>query len=152
MNHDQLMTFTATMPLKVISVNGEPYLERYFAGLSEDGGQWWYHRFLRADAERHLHNHPWHGRVTVLRGKYTEEYLGAEGHRGRMTFRAGAQRLIVPQTTHRIIEVEPNTWTFLYIEAGRLPTWSFIGDDGKREIMQTSPEDWHLTFPARQAA
>lgn len=51
--HEHMMALTASMPMKCIEINGEPYLERYFAHMLADGTQVWYHRFLRNDSERH---------------------------------------------------------------------------------------------------
>lgn len=150
MNHEYLMRITADMPCKTIEVNGKPYLSRYFAGLSESGGQWWYHQFHTADGERHLHSHPWQGRSLILCGSYVEEFLQCDGRmKNRRHFQPGHHNMIYTTTLHRIAEVEPNTWTMLYIEPGRLPTWKFIDDDGAEQIMEASPEGWHLQYQPR---
>src|SRR5690554_2304453 len=71
--HESMMALTADMPMKTIEVNGESYLERYFAHSLADGAQVWYHRFLRNDSERHLHSHPWIAVSRILIGCYLEE-------------------------------------------------------------------------------
>jgi hypothetical protein len=156
MNNEQLLAITSNMPMKTICVNDQPYLERHFAGFAEDGGQWWYHRFVRADAERHLHTHPWEGRALVLCGGYIEQLrpVGQTDPRNdrRRYFKVGDTNQIYPTTLHRIVAVEANTWTLLHIKPGREPTWAFIDDEGKREVMQASLEDWFLNFTPRQAA
>lgn len=152
MNHEYLLSITKDMPCKTIEINGKPYLSRYFAGSSVQGGQWWLHQYHSADGERHLHTHPWRGRSLILCGGYIEEFLQCDG---RMTNRRyfnpnpGHYNMIYTTTLHRIAEVEPNTWTLLYIEPGRLETWKFIDDDGAEQIMQASPEDWYLDHGAR---
>jgi hypothetical protein len=147
MNHELLMALTASMPMKQIDVNDAPYLQRYFVGYAKDGGSWWYHRFLRADAERHLHTHPWTGRSFILCGHYIEQLRppGNTNDRNdrRRYFNPGMLNQIFPSTLHRIVEIEPDTWTLLYIAPGREPTWKFIADDGAEIIMQSSPENWH---------
>lgn len=156
MNHEFLMQLTANMPMRTIQVNGSDYLERYFAAETEDGGQWWYHRFLRADSERHLHTHPWHGTAMLLRGSYVEQLrpVGKTDDSGdrRRYIKVGRVNEIYPQTLHRIVEVLPDTWTLLYIAPGRLPTWKFIDDDGVETIMDASPEDWWKSCGVREAA
>lgn len=69
--NQKLLDITESMPCKQIDVNG-PYLQRYWAGKS-DRGDYWLHRYLSADGDRHLHNHPWTGRSIVLSGAVTEE-------------------------------------------------------------------------------
>lgn len=150
--HDQLMRITERMPMKTIEVNERPYLERYFAGYTDDGGQWWYHRFLCADAERHLHTHPWTGTAVLLCGSYKEHLRppGTDGALDRFRyFSVGHVNQIFPNTLHRIVEVQPNTWTMLHIKPGREPTWKFIADDGTETVMQASPENWHESAGAR---
>ncbi len=154
MNHEQLMEITAAMPMKTIQINGQDYLQRYFAGYTADGGQHWFHRFLRSDSERHLHSHPWNGNSFVLCGVYKEQSRGiACTHSGNdhfRTYRVGSCNKIYEQTLHRIIEVEPDTWTLMYVEAGRQPQWFFIDDEGNKKFMDSSPEDWNKNYAPRQ--
>ena len=155
MTHDSLMELTKDLPMKQIDVNGAGYLQRYFVG-EDAGGQTWLHRFLTADAERHVHSHPWVGTSMILCGKYTEHLRKRTGlphmpftDRTRY-FAPGEVNQIWPETLHRIIEVEPDTWTLLHIKPGRQPTWSFFDDGGNEIVMQSSPEDWHKNFGVRQ--
>ena len=150
-NHEAMMALTADMPMKEIVINGEAYLQRHFAETRINGTQVWYHRFLRNDAERHLHNHPWKASSIILCGSYTEELMdysreGAITHERRL---AGTTHWIGYDTTHRIIQVEPNTWTMMIVERCRLPTWQFIADDGTITVMETSPFEWHKDFKPR---
>lgn len=140
--HEQLMIITRTLPMKTIQVNGEDYLERYFLGDSH-GTQEWLHRFLRADSERHLHSHPWDADSTILCGWYTEEVLcGNNIDKRQITWNSGEQNIITPNKIHRIIDVEPNTWTHMKVYPGRESSWFFINDDGEKNEMKTSPTDW----------
>lgn len=146
MNHTTLYMLTADCPCKIIEVGGHPYLERYYMGQSDTGGMWMIHHFLREDSERHLHTHPFMANVMVLTGGYVEEFMdGPESGRfkNRAYFRAGDTRKLYPTTLHRIVSVEPDTWTLLHVKPGRNPTWEFIDDAGNRTVMQSSPENWH---------
>jgi|SRR3990167_704353 len=152
MNHEILMAMTAQMPMKEIIINGEPYLQRYFVNESENGGQWWMHRFMREDSERHLHTHPWTGTSIILCGQYTEQLRRKHDDPTQdcnRYFSAGHVNRIFPYTLHRIVSVQPDTWTMLHIEQDRAKTWKFIADDGAEVIMQASPTDWHKDFPCR---
>lgn len=148
--HDLLMLITQYMPMKTIEINGEAYLERYFVGVDENGNQNWLHRFLRDDNERHVHSHPWYADSTILCGKYLEERF-LHGARVGIEYRAGARNSIFPSTLHRIIEVDPNTWTHMRVYAGREPTWYFIDDAGNKTEMQTSPVEWWKDCKCRGA-
>lgn len=148
--HDYMMALTATMPMKTIIINDEPYLERYFAMVLPDGTQIWYHRFLRNDSERHLHSHPWQALSTILVGYYVEEC--AEGGVTTHTkYTEGERNRIYFGTTHRIVEVEPDTWTMMIVDPGRLAEWHFIDDDSTKTAMPTSPFEWHKDCKPRAA-
>lgn len=141
MDHEQLMIFTRTMPMKTIQVNGEDYLERYYIG-ERNGVQEWLHRFLRSDSERHLHSHPWDADSTILCGWYEEQVRLDSGYVFTATRYPGDIVTITTDRVHRIVDAEPNTWTHMRVYAGREPTWHFIDDEGNKQIMQTSPVDW----------
>ena len=149
--HEHMMALTANMPMKCIEINGEPYLERYFAHMLADGAQVWYHRFLRNDSERHLHTHPWFARSTILVGSYPEQ-RDIEGIPHNLRRVAKEVNIIGKDTLHRIIEVEPNTWTQMIVSPGREPVWHFVSEKGKRTEMPTSPFEWHKDFQPRVAA
>jgi len=147
MTHEQLMLITRTMPMKTIQVNGEDYLERYFVG-ELNGTQEWLHRFLRADSERHLHSHPWDADSTILCGWYTEE-VALDFEQFETDWYEGEVNTITKDKIHRIVAVEPNTWTHMRVYPGREPHWYFIDDNGVKTQMETSPEDWHLSCKPR---
>jgi len=148
--HEQMMALTADMPMKAIVINRETYLERYFSHELFDGTQVWYHRFLRNDSERHLHTHPWMARSTILVGQYTEE-ISRDGIIFHQTRKTGEHHIIFQSTLHRIVEVEPNTWTKMVVSPGRKETWEFVDEAGNKTEMPTSPFEWHKDFKARAA-
>lgn len=137
MNHEQLMRLTESLPMKTIMVNDQPYLERYYVATLPDGTQDWLHRFLRDDAERHLHTHPFHAESTILCGWYLED----RGDRS-VYWSEGDINRIHPETLHRIKEVAPNTWTHMCVKPGREPYWHFIEPDGTKVAMKSAPENW----------
>jgi hypothetical protein len=139
MNHEILMVLSAHLPMRRIMVRGEVYLERYHIKNDEDGTQHWLHRFLRNDAEEHMHSHPWHAVSTVLCGGYTEDVMRINKTVIDNVFKAGE----INYKIHRIVDVHPNTWTYMLVRPERLPTWFFIDDSGVKIEMQTSPPDWY---------
>ena len=141
--HDQLMRITFHLPCKTIAINGEDYLERYYLG-EQLGDQYWLHRILRNDSERHLHSHPGTATSTIICGSYTEQR-----DTGKIHYKAGRKNNIGPHTLHRIIAVQPNTWTLMQVSPGRLPEWFFIDDNGNKTPVKTSPTDWHTECRTR---
>lgn len=141
--HDLLMNITFYLPCKTIAINDEDYLQRYYVG-EQLGFQFWLHRFLRNDSERHLHSHPWSATSTIICGSYTEQRAA-----GKVRYMPGHKNQIGPDTLHRIISVEPNTWTFMVVSPARLPEWFFIDDNGNKTHMKTSPKDWHTEYKTR---
>lgn len=139
MNHELLMILSKSMPMKAITVNGMPYLRRYFISIDADGTQHWLHHFLRSDSERHLHSHPWFAYSTILCGWYREQYPDMEVLR-----KAGEVNQLSPDTLHRIVDVKPDTWTYMTVYPTREPTWYFINDAGEKTIEKSSPTDWYL--------
>ncbi len=151
-----LMCVTRNRPMKTIVLNGEPYLERYYMGTWL-GRQVWLHRFLRDDAERHVHSHPWTATSWVLAGWYQEMVRpctvvwsndgegrpGAlEGFRFILRRQMGSRLKITPDRLHRITLVEPNTWTLMVVQPERRPNWFFLDDFGVITEMKTSERDW----------
>lgn len=128
-----LFWLTARLRCRLIHLPSGPYLERYHVGTLF-GCEILLHRFVRADAERHLHNHPSHGVAFVLTGRYREEVAidtcPHAGAAGMLTTERNVRFLnIIPASgTHRIIDVKPGTWT-LFIRGPRikLPNGSLKG-------------------------
>jgi hypothetical protein len=149
--HEFMMALTVEMPMKEIIVNGEVYLQRYFAHKLADGTQVWYHRFLRNDSERHLHSHPWDAISKILTGRYVEERQDIHFNETYLaSYLPGNMNVIDEEILHRIVEVEPNTWTMMIVSPERLPTWHFIEEDGTQTEMPTSPFEWHQDFQPRK--
>jgi hypothetical protein len=81
------------------------------------------HYIRRADADRHLHNHPWNSRTIILKGWYREERPD-----GTFLREAGYTGQIRHDQYHRIAEVCPEgVWT-LFITGPKRGAWGFKVD------------------------
>ena len=114
-----LYRLTASMPARLIKLDGRPYLERYYVGRLF-GVTFYLHRFVSSDSERELHNHPWTwARALVLCGGYDEEAvtdLSANAVDGCVTTlrRVRLWNRINGNHFHRIVAVSPGTWTLFF--------------------------------------
>lgn len=114
-----LFMWTANLPCRLIYVADKPYLERYYLGMVL-GWTFYLHRFVSADAERTVHNHPWwHSFSIILSGWYLEDVVtdlcpqlddGVVLHRRRIAW----FNFIRGSTFHRIAELRPGTWTLFF--------------------------------------
>lgn len=149
MMHKLLMRITAKRPCKTIEINEKPYLERYYMG-GLFGYQVWLHRFLTADSERHLHNHPWVAFSFMLAGWYKEEARID----GLLYYRFRTPSIwpsrITPNHIHRIAAAEPDTWTLMVVGSARRANWWFYSDDGKSQVMPSSRDDWWKAYGVRK--
>ena len=143
--HNWLMRYTKNKPMRLIEINGEPYLERYHVA-SLFGFKIWLHRFIRNDSERHLHNPPWHALSVILTGGY-REIVALKGYRNWdiIDYKRGQVNLIKADKTHRILQVDPNTWTLMLVSPRVRKNWFFINDDGDKEVGNNGGNDWHKT-------
>lgn len=166
--NELMLELTKAMPMKQIDIDGEPYLQRYYAGTFADGHDLWLHRFISCDGERHLHCHPFDSRSVIMTGGYVEELpdgpverpadpSGADRIVGMMAL--GIQtmhaeyltigRVITVYDWHRIASVQPGTWTAFIVKPKRLPCWFFRDETGALEQVRASPRDWWKSFGPR---
>ncbi len=116
---------------------GSLYLRRFFLLMVPNWMPWpfWWrkvfvHYIRRADADRHLHNHPWpRACAYILRGGYDETIrldktitMNCRYRRGDKSFMA-----FYPGSYHRITSVLPGTLT-LFLAGRREREWSFLVD------------------------
>lgn len=93
------------------------------------------HHICREDRDRHLHDHPWHARTVILRGRYVEtRQISEDGpgptHRRFMRQRGDTATLRYGEF-HRIDSVSPGgVWT-LFITYRYRGTWGFKVDGKK---------------------
>lgn len=93
------------------------------------------HHILRADGDRHLHDHPWEARTIILRGAYRErrrEYdTFGEGYDTTHTLIPGYTARLRFGEFHSIDQVSGGgVWT-LFITYGYRGTWGFLVGDQK---------------------
>lgn len=82
------------------------------------------HHIMRADLDRHLHDHPWNARTFILQGWYYEQmtddpqdiHCREAGYTGRLLFGQYHRIAIVPRT---------GVWT-LFITWRYRGTWGFL--------------------------
>lgn len=138
----KLISITALFPLRRIMGREGDYLHRYYVAGSVptwvDGNgflPWlpftiYVHRFIRADADRETHNHPWEwSRSFVVVGGYVEERLTKDG----LTLierKPGDSHEINHNTFHRVAELfEDDAWT-IFITGPRRGSWGFMTKHG----------------------
>lgn len=177
LKHEFMMDLTKAMPMKQIDVNG-PYLQRYYAGTFADGSDLWFHRFMQADGDRHLHNHPFDAQAVMIAGSYLEELRGGVMEArfpasnplldneqcvgltyarllaslaalGSEAPKIPAVRTINVFHWHRIAEIEPDTWTAMIVKPDRLPYWYFEDENGELVPMKASEKEWWKNYGTR---
>jgi len=128
-----LYWLTGFLPLRVISDDGTPYLERYYL-FTLLGYVFYVHRFVGSDPDRGLHDHPWRRAFSiVLSGHYLE--LTRYGYRRVRWFNT-----ITGDTFHRVVlpsrnvplsfypnGVEP-CYTLFFHTAKKAKPWGFLRD------------------------
>jgi hypothetical protein len=172
--HEKMMVRTKDMPMKQINIEGNPYLQRYYAGTFVDGADLWLHRILTSDGERHLHSHPFNFSTSMIVGAYTEEYIDAAGNKDfrviiaqqshiyssifseierqksfKFLWKLPNSRPITVFNWHRIAVAEPDTWTACIVEPERLPFWFFKNDEQEFEAVKSSPREWWHDYKKR---
>lgn len=65
---------------------------------------------------------------------------------------AGEFNQITPTYLHRIIDVLPNTWTYMKVSPERIDDWFFIDDEGNKKFMKSSSADWYTNYPTRESS
>lgn len=125
-----LLWLSQWLRVRVICIEGMPYLERYWVGAAF-GVTVYLHRFLRPDEERWLHDHPWRWSAgLVLSGGYVEERLShwdpAVGYCVAIReVRPGRLNVLGAGAFHRVAHVRPGTWT-LFVTGRRCKGWGFL--------------------------
>lgn len=152
---------TRNRPMRIIQINGTPYLERYYI-TTVFGRQIWLHKFLRNDAERHVHDHPWTALSVILTGQYTEEMSTIQPmiNSGQLLTRhhrhlsAPAFNWISGHHMHRIISVKPDTWTLMIVGQRHGRGWFFYENTAtgisKKQPFAETHDDWWRTADARE--
>lgn len=135
-----LYIISGFLPCRLIHrAPGEPYLERYYLG-SFAGRYFYLHRFVDADGDDAMHDHPWaRAWSVVLTGGYIESRACMAGrYRDRWKdFDCMVNLIVLPdqkvQTMnrlsgdcfHQIKAIKPGTWT-LFWHTGWEKSWGFV--------------------------
>lgn len=145
------------LPLRVIDVDDEPYLLRFYIAGRAPLQLWphgtkavmewlpftvYLHGFVQPDGDRALHNHPWSRAFSiVLSGGYDEERR--QGVRGDFSIRRlypGWINSIGCDTFHRIDRLHPGrdglVWT-LFFTGRKSSTWGFLNEETSEVV------PWH---------
>lgn len=129
--NDEHFTYT------IFGFEGDPYITRTLFPRA-GGVRVILHKIHREDRDRHMHNHPWaRATFTILSGGYVEERLvdPVEGFGEHLGVAPKATRVLGPgdvnqldaSTFHRIVSVEPDTWT-IGVVGERVQEWGFLVD------------------------
>lgn len=90
------------------------------------------HRFVRPDADRELHNHPWKYALSViLVGGYTEERYGPYLRIDKRVLRPFSINFIKADTFHRVATLHEHDCWSLFFTFKKSQTWGFKGLDGR---------------------
>lgn len=96
------------------------------------------HNIVRPDMDRHNHDHPFNARSIILRGGYVEERDGVLIER-----KAGTTSTLKFGEYHKIISVQPDTWT-IFITGRHRGTWGFLVEGVKvpwKQYLGLEPRD-----------
>lgn len=108
--------------------DGKPKFHRYYIlGTGKTFGLFLHH-FVRSDAPRQFHDHPWSWGVSIiLRGGYLEERRRRDG--GAVTRRhrkPGRCNVLLPGVFHRVEVCENRpAWT-LFLHGPKVRDWGFL--------------------------
>ena len=145
-----LYRFSSRLPCRIITRDGSPYLERYFLfqwfGLTA-----YLHRFVGADGDEEVHNHPWNSLAICLAGGYMEERVTGmcilQGWAYRLrAIRPGSFNRIRANDFHRIAATDPETWT-LFIHGKTRLGWGFLHLDKNPLITNGAEVRFYQPYP-----
>ncbi len=146
-----LLQVTKNLPMRPITIDGKPYVERYYVGSNPRGEQTWLHRFLNADGDRNFHSHPWYADSMIVCGGYWENstFIGELHKHNSRRFEAGDVNMINPNTLHKIDRIDAMTWTIIQVKP-HWGTWYFINDEGEtKEMGKSHDENWWKDYSCR---
>lgn len=128
-----LMYLTRNLPLRIISDDGQPYLERYYL-FTLLGWRFYVHRFVGSDPARGLHDHPWSRAFSIiLSGWYYEETRSGVRKVRWLNHLVGDNfhRVVLPAGAAenengfvRLLRAE--CWTLFFHRAGDVKRWGFL--------------------------
>lgn len=112
---------------EIRSKSGELHFER-FAILETSLFGIYIHRIHKADKDPHLHSHPWNFWTMVLKGRYSEEYLGKDLFCEEQKFVRVKSAFSISSGDrdyfHKILRVYQTTYT-LFVTYGEHKEWYY---------------------------
>lgn len=123
-------TFYERAPDVEIGGRSDPYMQRWHVIPRNRFFNIYFHRVLRSDDPRALHDHPWASLSVVLTGGYTEviekdgSHLAVLRRTGDVTFRRAS-------AAHRLCDPLIGTFT-LFVTGPRIRNWGFYCPQGWR--------------------
>lgn len=148
-----LYRLTQRRPMRLIRIDGQPYLERYH--IAKIGPiRIWLHHFVREDEERAVHDHPWSALSLILTGGYTEEHIEDSFAFNYRDLKAPRWNWIPWHKQHRIVAVSKDTWTLMLVGPRTGREWHFYDYDMPDGTVTVTPgpsgeKDWHKTAAFR---
>ena len=122
-----LYRLTNRLPCRIISDDGQPYLERYHV-CSLGKIRVYLHRFVGSDPDRGLHSHPWSWAMSlVLSGWYFEERFS--GTDKPVLRRVKWLNILLGESFHRVVmpAADAECWTlFIHRQADTGRRWGFL--------------------------
>lgn len=116
---------TRRNPHVVIGGILDPYLERWFVIPRNPIFNIYFHRFLRSDDDRALHDHPWSNVSILLKGHYIEHTIAQGGvHYKRVIGEGDVKVRLFGSYAHRIELFDGPVYT-LFITGPRYRDWGF---------------------------
>jgi hypothetical protein len=112
---------------------GVLYLRRYFITPRWFPIRIFLHRIYKPDPDRDLHDHPWDFTTIPIKGGYQQlvRLPGSVEYTTTMwRWRVAHNKA---EFTHRIVSVEPNTWTLLFVRRARR-MWGFWPEEPAQPI------------------
>lgn len=123
-----------TLPNRIITLNGEIYMKRWYLIPHNRFFQIYLHEILKSDADRELHDHPWWSVSFILEGAYMEvwsrldENQEIEHHNLRIPGYVGGRKAT---TAHRL-ELPPGIKRVrtIFITGRDKQEWGFWTKEG----------------------
>lgn len=115
--------------LRLRREDGRIYLDRW--GFETPLGGIYLHHITAPDPGFDLHDHPWWFASLIVRGGYTEAVADVrewDYYQGR-SWRRWSVHSIRLGECHRIVDVDPGTWT-LVLRGPRVRVWGFFTPAG----------------------
>jgi hypothetical protein len=107
---------------EIVSRNGLHLITRW--RLNTPLGYVFLHKMRNADVEPDLHDHPWPFLSFIVHGGYIEKIPSGLRH-----WRRWSSHRMKATDMHRIVDVEPHTWTLLLTGTVKRK-WGFLTDQG----------------------